>query len=293
MKKAKTTDIILDITENKKAKKELQRTEEWMEQRRGRWTGSQLKNLMSGAQSAGKLSWQEEQKVFLFGKTALKYIYENAMERKTGKYVDLGQGTKEMRYGTKVEPLIFKAAKKALKKKGKLKLYGFKEFPTMPNAGSSVDAVLENKKGKVIATGELKACTSWGTHYARTFELLDEKGQDFWQVQGQTVSFGVKTAFYIVAEPPQDINKYLYYDGDIMDLYKDFCKECPITIQKVKASKIHQNALLKRIAIAEQALNDWLAEGGSLKETLYKSIDFYKENPDKILKYIAPLGLKT
>lgn len=284
-----TLKLNIKVDKPTKKKKELQRTDSWRLERLGRWTGSQLKNLMSCSQTGGKISWNEFDKVFMFGNTALKYIYENAMERKSGRYIDMGPGTKEMQYGTKVEPLIAKATKKELKKMGvvgKLKDVGFKAFPTMPNAGVSSDKILINDVGTTVASVEMKACCSWSSHYDRTFEAVDEKGLDFWQTQGQMISHGVDTTYYVVAEPPIDIAKYLYYDGDIMDLYKDFLKECPISIQAIKASKTHQNALLKRICIGENTINEFLEKSGSLKEILYKNLDFYKANKEKLNIYI-------
>ena len=290
-KKAESSDLKLDV-DLQKPDKELQRTEKWKEERRGRWTGSQLKNLMTCDQGAGKMSWDNLDKVFRFGKTSLKYIYENAKERETGRYIDQGDGTLQMRYGTIVEPLISKAAKKKLKKYGKMKDVGFKTFPTMPNAGVSSDKIIVNKKGKCIASVEMKACTNWQTHYERTFDSVDEKSTDFWQMQGQMIAWEVDTCYYVVAEPPQDIMKYVFYNGDIMDLYKDFLKECPVSIVKVPAQKLHQDALLKRICMAEQALNDWLSAGGNLKKVLDKTIEYFHENPKDLNKYILPLGLQ-
>lgn len=294
--KPKQSDLLIDIKIDsvpvkKKKSKDLQRTEDWHKERSGRWTGSQQKTVMSCSPSGSKLSWNDIDKIFHFGTSALKYIYENSMERKSGKYVDMGNGTKEMQYGTKVEPLIQKATKLKLKEmgiEGKIKNVGFKQFPTMPNAGVSSDSILVNKKTKkTIASVEMKACTSWGTHYERTFEALDEKGMDFWQTQSQMIAWEVDITYYVVAEPPINIAKYLYYDGDIMDLFDEFLKECPISIQKIKASKSHQNALLKRICIAEDSVREFLEDTTvDLKHILYKKIDFYKNNKEKLNIYI-------
>lgn len=292
--KPKESDLLVNLkveSPKKEKKKDLQRTTDWHLDRLGRWTGSQLKNLMSCSPAGGKLSWNDVDKLFYFGTTPLKYIYENAMERKSGKYVDMGKGTSEMQYGTKVEPLIQKATKKKLKEmgiSGKIKSVGFKTFPTMPNAGVSSDSILVDKATKkTIASVEMKACTSWGTHYERTFESMDEKGIDFWQTQGQMIAWEVDITYYVVAEPPININKYLYYDGDIMDLYDDFEKECPIVIQEIKASKTHQNALLKRICIAEDSVREFLEDPKvNLKHILYKKIDHYKKNRELLNVYI-------
>ena len=285
----------IKVKKEKKSKKnkELQRTEEWQQDRKGRWTGSQMKNIMSCSQAGGKLSWEDEQKIFIFGTAALKYIYENAKERQTGRYIDSGAGTKEMRYGTKVEPLIRKRVEEIIKKKkikGKVIEVGFKKFPTMKNAGVSSDAILVHK-GKTKASFEFKACTSWGTHYDRTFEITGDKSKDFWQTQAQMIANEVDFCYYCVAEPPADIGRYLYYEGDIMDLYEEWKDECGVTMEVIKASKIHQDSLLKRICISEDALNAWLSEGGSLKEELNDAIEHYKDNPEDLNKYILPLGL--
>lgn len=278
--------------EKKRRKKQLQRTEKWREERRGNWTGSQLKNLMSCAPGKGKLLWDNLDRLFSFGQTSIKYIYENAQERKTGRYIEEGEGTLQMRYGTRVEPLIEKATKKKLKEmrvKGKIKKVGYKAFKDIPNAGVSSDAKLVDKNGKTIGSVEMKACTNWQTHYDRTFELTNDKSKDFWQIQGQTIAHEVEVCYYVVAEPPHDIKKYVYHQGDIMDLYDEWSKECKITIEIVKSSKLHCEALIKRITIAEDALNDWLSSGGSLKGHLDSSIRMYEKEPEKLLKYIPPL----
>lgn len=292
-KKPKASSIELNIDEGTisqdKQESQLQRTEQWRIDRMGRWTGSQQKNLMSCSPAGGKLSWYDDDKIFHIGAGFLKYLYENAMERKTGRYTDMGRGTAEMRYGTRVEPLINKATKKKLKKmgvKGKMKDVGFVQFPTMPNAGVSSDSILVVKP-KTVATVEMKACTNWNTHYERTFEATDEKSKDFWQTQGQMIAWQVDKCYYVVAQPPTNIDKYLYHDGDILEMYDEFKKECPISIEVIKASKTHQNALLKRIAIAEKTLVDWLKDTDqNLKELLYKTIEYYKNNREELNIYI-------
>jgi hypothetical protein len=279
--------------ERKREKKKLQRTKIWREERRGNWTGSQLKNLMSCGQGKGRLAWDNLDRLFSFGLTSIKYIYENAMERKTGRYIDDGEGTWQMQYGTKVEPLIQKATKAKLKEmgvKGKIKSVGYKSFSGIPNAGVSSDSILIDKNGKTIATVEMKACTSWQTHYDRTFDLTSEKSKDFWQIQGQTIAHEVEVCYYVVAEPPSDIKKYLFYQGDIMEMYEEFCKECKISIEIVNSSKLHCEALIKRITMAEDGLNDWLSiKGAGLKQQLDKTVMLYEKDPTKLNKYIAPL----
>ena len=277
--------IVLNIQKapKKSNKKELQRTDEWQKKRMGRFTASQFKNLMSCSSKVSRKPWDDIEKLFGFGTSSIKYLYENAMERKTQRYIDTGKGTAAMQYGTRVEPLIQKAAKRQLKKigvVGKLKEVGFKEFEGLPNAGASSDSIIVNKKKQTLASVEIKTCSSWGTHFDRTFEEITDKSIDFWQIQAQMIAWKVDLCYYIVAEPPADIRKYVYHDGDIMDLYDDFVAECGISIQVIKASKIHQDSLIKRIIIAEKCLTDWLNMGGNLKETFDDTVKHFQENTD-------------
>lgn len=286
-------NLVLPKKSKKKKKKELQRTEKWRKERLGRWTGSQLKNLMSCSPGKGRLKWDNIDKLFSFGEAALKYIYENAMERKTGRYIDNGEGTLSMKYGTIIEPLIRKEVERILKErkiKGKVKEVGFKKFKKVSNAGVSSDSILV-LKGKTVATIEMKACSNWQTHYDRTFELTSEKSKDFWQLQGECEAHEVDTCYYAVAEPPNDITKYVFHQGNIMDLYDEWKKECKVNIEIVKKSQLHVNALLKRIIIAEDALNDWLSGTEKrLDVTLKNTIEYYNKNPEKFDNYIEPIG---
>jgi hypothetical protein len=73
-----------------------------------------------------------------------------------------------------------------------------------------------------------------------------------------------------------------------MDLYDKWRKECKVTVEIVKASKLHRDALKKRIAVAEGGLNDWISEEkGSLTDCLNKTIKDYEKNPEKFDKYIT------
>ncbi len=202
MKKPEESDIKLDMIfidsdaiEEDNETEQLQRTEKWKQDRSGNWTSSIKKDLMSCSRETARMSWNEKEKVFGFGKTALKAIYNAAMQRKTGRYIDKGDGTKKMQYGTKVEPLIFTIAAEKLKHLGVLSEVGFKYFPTVPTAGVSADGVLYINESlrKVIAVYEAKACKNWETHFDRTFDLRDEKGTDFWQTQDHMTAYEVDT----------------------------------------------------------------------------------------------------
>ena len=271
-------DIYKDEYSDEEQEIELQRTEEWQEQRKGNWTGSQFKQLMTSTPKGGKLDWFALEKIFMISQGALKYIFSNAMERKTGRYIQTSP-TKEMRYGTKIEPLILRAANEILSNEGlEIQKVGFKIFENFPTAGVSSDGkVVKIETGELIASAELKACTTWGTLFERTFELMDDSSIDFWQTQGQMLAYGVDKNYYIVAEPVKDIDLYLRAEN-IMDYYEQWIEETKITIQVVKSSPIHQNALFERIKIAEEIVCEWLSvEDSNLKEVFYEIIEKHKK----------------
>lgn len=280
------SDIELIIEENssykkteKSSVKSMQRTEDWHEERRGNWTASQFKKLMTCSSAGGKLDWLHQEKVFRFSDGAVKYIYANAMERKTGRYL-VTDSTKEMKYGTKIEPLIFKRASAELKKLGlTLQEVGFKTFPNIPTAGVSSDSIVLNEAGEIVASFESKACSSWVTLYDRTYEQTDESSGDFWQTQGQMLAWEVEENYYCVISPPKDINVYLYAEN-VMDLYDEWCNETEMHLEIIKKSPIHLNCLLQRIQIAESTVERFLEQDTdeTLKEILYEEIDSFRDN---------------
>lgn len=250
----------------------LQRTEQWQEDRKECFTGSKGKTIMSCSQRGARMDWNDEAKLFQWGKGVEKYIFEKAMERKTGRYIKTAS-TSEMKYGTAVEPLIEKRIIDSglLPKDAVLQSVGFKNFPNNKKAGASADSIFtihDEIKGVV----ENKACTSWGTYYDRTYEATNEDSIDFWQMIMEMIAWEVEECYYFVISPPADIMKYVYYDGDIMDLYNEWHAETEINLQVVKKSELHSNILLKRIDIFEQVTNDFLEGKGTIKELL----DSYK-----------------
>lgn len=256
---------------------ELQRTEDWHNDRNGSWTGSVIKTLMACNRKGSKLSWNNLEKIFMFSDGIVKFIYEKAKQRETNKYIESSSSI-SMKYGTRVEPLIAAISEKHFSSKGIFKEVGYKSFDDLPSAGSSTDRILISDDGneKVLAIVEIKACTSWSTHYDRTFDNMDEKSTDFWQTQTEMKSWNVDKGFYLVSEPPKDIKKYAFYDGDIYDLLDDFEKECKITIQEIKSSEIHQYALMERVKIAEYVCEKWIKEKGNLSEIFYNHLDELK-----------------
>jgi len=245
-----------------------QRSEEWFKQRSACYTGSRGKSIMACSRIGAKMTWADKEKVKEFSDGIVTYIYETAMQRKTGRYVT-SASTADMKYGTIVEPLIERRSREEFfNKKGLVRCsVGFKEFPNRPYAGASADDVA-TKHDEIVAAVENKACTSWGTHYKRTYENTDESSIDFWQTQMEMIAWEVDLCYYIVISPPTDIMKYVYYEGDIMDLYDEWVEETEMTVEEIKRSPIHCEALLARIDIMEAVTVEFIEKGGNIRDIL-------------------------
>lgn len=266
-----------------------QRSPEWFKQRSFCYTGSRGKSIMACSQKGSKMSWDNPDKITEFSSGIISYIYETAMQRKTNRYIK-SASTSEMKYGTMVEPLIERRSREEyFNSKNMVRVsVGFKEFPNRPYAGTSADDII-TIIDEIHAVVENKACTSWNAHYKRTYENTDESSMDFWQTQMEMISWEVDLCYYVVISPPTDIMKYVYYDGDIMDLYEDWCNETEMTIEIIKRSPIHCDALLKRIDILEKVTVEFLENGGDIKELLYD----IKDSPIEVIEVAAEVEPKT
>jgi hypothetical protein len=211
---------------------DLQRTEEWLEKRKGRFTGSQISKLMSCGRSTSKMAWGRIEKTVDFGSTAEKYIYNVGKERKTG-LRSMNASSKQMQHGTESEPLLIEQ----LEKDGVITDFeelGFEYFGDYENGGASVDGVCNYLKERIAL--ELKCCASWDGHFKRMYQQVHEKHDDFWQHQAEMLSTDTKKCLYVVAAPMQ------------VEIYDT---------QIVKASEIHQKAMLDRCKIADRAIELW------------------------------------
>ena len=210
----------------------LQRTEEWLEKRKGRFTGSRIKDLMNCGRSTSKMIWGRSEKTVDFGATAEKYIYNVGKERTTG-LRSMSASSKAMQHGTDSEPLLIQQLidDKVITDFEEL---GFEHFGEYKNGGASVDGVCIYKGEKVAL--ELKCCVSWDGHFKRMYNEVHEKHDDFWQFQSEMLATGVKKCLYVVAAPMQ-VEQY--------------------DIQIVNASEIHQQAMLDRCKIADKAIELW------------------------------------
>jgi len=230
---------------------DLQRTEAWHEQRRGRFTGSEAKKLMSCTPVSNRKSWQEIDKIFDLGETAKKYIFAKAMERKRGYNVETAT-SKAMRYGTRVEEQIFH---KVQEKYPSLQEVGFLTHQDFDFLGASPDGISDE------AVFELKASTSWDTLYTRHEVIFDQKHQDFWQIQQEMLVARKEKCVYAVAEPPQNL--------DVEEIGE-------VSIIEVLPSEIHQKALLIRAGLGDFIINKYLADGGYFADAVQFGLSEFK-----------------
>jgi len=222
--------------------KSLQRNDEWFENRRGRFTGSKIKDLMSCTMSTSRLTWCAE-KVIDFGETAKKYVFSRAKERQRKKVIRLDIG-RNGEYGSNIESTIIELLKEKYPNSA-IKEVGFIEF-IEGIAGASPDGQFDN-----LAL-EIKAAIDWNGVYMRHEMPFDHKHQDFWQIQSEMLALKTDECMYVVAEPPENIKNPV-----IKDLSEII----------VKSSPIHQNAIIQRCLIGDAAINLYL-EGCNFQEAI-------------------------
>lgn len=256
---------------------ELQRTEDWLNLRNGKWSASMIKKLMSCNLRGGRMDWFNPRKTLEFSESSLKSIYANAKARQRGYYIETITG-KAMSYGTKIEPLVAEITNNYLKTLNlNFQKTGFVTFENIPTAGVSSDFLAYDFYGKLIFNGEQKACVSWDSHFERTFESVDEKGIDFWQTQMQMACHKTNKTLYVISEPPKNINKYIYSE-DVWELFEDFKKECAVSFHIIESSPIHIKALLKRIEISEKVISAWLEDNSlNIRNLLNDVLDSEKK----------------
>jgi YqaJ-like viral recombinase domain len=256
---------IVGNIEQETAEESLQRTEAWLEARSGNYTGSNFKLLMKCGRSTSKQPWGSLEKLVDFGTPAEKYLYAVGMERNTGERSQ-ESSSKQMRHGKEMEPLFIQQ----LIDDGVITDFeelGFEIFPEWETGGASVDGTCKLGKkfgeleGKKVAL-ELKCCVSWDGHYARMYEKVHDKHDDFWQFQAEMLSVGLDSCLYVVALP-MTIKKY--------------------DTQIIKASKVHQGEMVKRCQIGDSAIKLWEIEPNKAKALELACATYKEEQEDKIV----------
>ena len=251
----KRLDIFeIEVHTRKPEPESLQRTPEWYEQRRGKFTGSEIYKLMGVSRSTSKIEWGRPEKLIDFSETAKKYIFGKAKERQRKKVLKRSIG-KNGEYGEIAEKIVIELLKK-IYPDYKFEDVGFLEF-IKDIAGASGDGLVNYDLAL-----EIKFATTWGTLYLREQLKVDQSHQDFWQIHSEMLALNVKKCMYVVAEPPEYLE----------DMNLDH-----LSIQIVGASPIHQQALIQRCHIGNDAIDRYL-----------KGVDFHEAVRQACTQYETP-----
>lgn len=232
----------------------------WLKERAGNFTGSENYNLMKCDRATSKLSWGDPAKLLGFGAPAMGYIFQKAMERRTG-FLSNNVKSFNLNYGHENEPLIAEEFEK------QTKFYDFKESEFMLSnkvdfLGATPDGKVAIKEGlqrlRVDYGAELKSCVSWDGFRARMGRVMDEKHGDFWQWVTEMHVLNVKKLVFVVAYPME----FKFFEYNIID-----------------ASDIHENALIQRVKIANDAIDSFNKANSFIIEPYVKAaIEKYKLN---------------
>ena len=246
---------------------QLQRTEEWFRQKTGKFSGSEIKKLMSCGQSTARLSWDRPEKIIDFSETAKNYIFGKAMERKTGIFPRMAD-IFNFKYGKQAEPIIVA--------KFKQKMPQIKEFREMPFIsvkghedylgaspdGSMIGIVFNGEKEYGF---EAKGAMNWETLGSRVRKPLDDKHVDFWQLQTEMLAMQVDSMYYCISHPV--VNAIDFINASYEEAFEMIND---IEILQVKASPIHQNVIIKRAKIGNNAIELFL-KGMNFDEAIQKA----------------------
>lgn len=203
----------------------------------GNFSGSTNKLLMTCDRSGSKLSWEDPNKLYSWGQTSIKHVYEKAMERRTGIFGDFADSW-QMRHGKENEPYVIDS----MMKRQEFSDYEKCDFilsEDVSNLGATPDGVVLYK-GKRVAV-EIKSTVNWGGFHDRIAVDFNEKHQDFWQWMTEMHVLGVDGLVFIVAYPMQA---------------EEF------EVVEVKFSRPHMGALKQRIIIANHAIEKFNFEKG-------------------------------
>jgi len=232
----------------------------WLRQRAGNFTGSENYKLMKCSSATSKLSWGDPAKLLGFGAPTHAYIFQKAMERRTG-FLSHASKAFNLTYGNENEPLLAEEFER------QTEFYGFKKCEFMlsdqvENLGATPDGEVARKEGlqrlRVDYAAELKSCVSWDGFKKRMGCILDETHGDFWQWITEMHVLGASKLVFVVAYPME----YKYFENRIIDL-----------------STIHEDALIERVKIANDAINEFNKDKAFIIEPYIKAaIEKYKLN---------------
>lgn len=225
-------DSQIPIANNQAEQSEaLQRSEEWHEKRRGKFTGSRIKELMT-CSSRKQRDWDDPEKLLDFGDTAYNYIIERAIERHTGHVIPTAS-TWAMKWGIEHE----EEAKAFIEERIGLAITDCDYEEIHTGLGASPDGYVF-LDGLVKCAFEVKCPEKVYNHHKLMITPYNEKHPYFWQTQLEMMSLDVDSLLFASYHP--------YYPELTRGSW-----------QTVRLSNIHKQAILIRYAIAEYLIT-WL-----------------------------------
>ncbi len=234
---------------------ELNKELDWHKQRIGKFTGSQMKNLMSEGRGKDQL----------WGETAKGYVFEKLYERVSNSWITIPE-TFAMSKGKEIEEdamRVFVERTKYDVSKAEFMLSKHYDF-----IGASPDGLVHDYSGKLVGVWETK-CRLDTTMLKNAFVPVTEKHDAFWQLQTEMHVAGVKQAFFT------------HYNDE---------RECPfdLQIQVVKYDENAVNRMVERCIVADDVINRAIREVGkvidkrisyiTLTERMMKMREFIWEN---------------
>ena len=233
---------------------DLQRSADWFEARRGVFTGSKIKELMSSDRSAAKMEWGRAEKILMLGEAAKKYIYIKARERQSGKIIK-EPASYAMKFGTENETVIRNLF---LEDNTHLQFVECDFIKVNKYLGASPDGLLLSYNENFAL--EIKANTNFSSEYERIIEPFALGHMDFWQVQCEMLVLKVSKCYYVTAEPPENI-------------FEPVIEK--VNFQIVPAVPIMQHAILERARLGNDIIERYLA-GESFFEAVGNGIINFK-----------------
>ena len=222
--------ILADVNQSSE---DLQRTDQWFEDRRGRWTGSKIIDFMSKGRGT---AW---------GVKAKAYMLSKFMERLRGTCNTPIKSTADMRRGTELEPYSIGAFELKYPELI-IEPCKFILFPNCETAGASPDGKAVNRlTRKTVAGYETKSRRDDNT-YEKAFERVHEKHPEFWQLTSEMIALEVD---------------HLYY-CHYTDMHKD---PFDLQVQIVELSNDHVLQLYERIEDADAILDQCFEMVGDFK----------------------------
>ena len=219
----------------KESEEELQRSEQWMKDRLGMFSGSGMKNLMACSirpSAKNPKDWGQKRWLCALGESALNYIIERAIERATGQNIE-----KYMSWHAKWGINHEQEGKDYVEDNRGLHIYetGFLKF--LKNAGASPDGYLipiEDANKKIGF--EIQCPATVISHMELMNSPICEGHPYFWQTQAEMMALSADTLDFYT------------YD-------KRFPESVKLGRQNVNLSAVHAFAIEFRCILGEKLIN--------------------------------------